>query len=153
MGLLFQVMFAHKFTPDSAEEMLNKKSGVLGVYKSSSDLRDVIHQSAADDIVFQMYVKRVRKYICYYALLLKKADLLIFTDTLGLELSLLRREICRDMESLGIVIDPQKNDAYSGGIARMESDMSETAILAVPTDEEGMIASSAYRRMGYDRDC
>jgi len=151
VGLLFDVMVKNDFSADSAERMLNKKSGVLGVYKRSSDLRDVIDQvPEADDVVLKMYVKRVRKYIGYYAMLLKKADILIFTDTLGVQVSSLRESICRNLEVLGMHLDRKKNVKYTDGVMQIEADSSETKIMIVPTDEEGMIASAAYRRLNDD---
>jgi acetate kinase len=148
IGLLFDVMFRNDFSADSAEKILNRKSGVLGVFKKTSDLRDVIkNASNENNIVVQMYVKRVRKYIGYYAMLLKKADVLIFTDTLGVQVASLREAICRNLEILGIKIDIAKNNTYTHGIMRIEHEASETTIMIVPTDEEGMIARAAYRRL------
>lgn len=151
IGLLFDVMVRNDFTADSAEAMLNKKSGVLGVYKTSSDLRDVIKQKDTDDaVVVKMYVKRVRKYIGYYAMLLKKADILIFTDTLGVQVASLRAAICQDMQAFGIMLNEEKNRAYTDGVASIEAEGSETKIMIIPTDEEGMIAHAAYRRITDD---
>lgn len=153
VGLLFHVMFTHNLSAEAAEDLLNKRSGVLGVYKASSDLRDVIKNAALhgdENPILNMYVKRVRKYIGYYSMLLKKTDILLFTDTLGVQLSLLREKICEGLSLLGVQLDRDKNGNYAGGIGVIHKDSSEMAIIVVPTDEEIMIAREAYRSISND---
>ncbi len=150
LGAVFCIMFKEKFSPEEAEKILNNKSGVLGVFNSSSDLRDAMKDMGSDKpakMTFDMYVHRVRAYICFYAVILKKADILIFTDSLGQGSSVLRESICRDMEFIGIGLDKKLNDAYSGGVSDISTASSETRVLVVPTDEEAMIAREAYKEM------
>jgi len=148
MGVVFYIMFQENFTPDQIDEVLNKKSGVLGIFNDSSDLRDVAKNMGRDPkakMVFDMYVRRVKKYIGYYSLLLKKADIVIFTDSLGAGLPVLREHIINGFEFLGMKIDPDKNTGYSSGISDISDQESSSRILVVPTNEELMIAREAYK--------
>ncbi len=149
-GAVFYIMFKEKFSSKEAEKMLNNKSGVLGVFNESSDLRDVMRDMASDKrarMTFNMYVRQVRTYVCFYALILKKADILIFTDSLGQSSSDLRRSICDNMEFMGIGLDENLNGKYDGGIIDISSRSSETRVLVVPTDEEIMIAREAHKEL------
>jgi acetate kinase len=147
-GVIFYIMFKESFSPIETENILNKKSGILGIFNSSSDLRDVVNSLDNDPkakIAFDMYVRRVKAYIGFYALILKKADILIFTDSLGTGMPLLRMSICEEMDCLGLSLDQDKNQAYRNGICRLSSSESETQILVVPTNEELMIARETYK--------
>lgn len=152
-GVVFYMMFKERFSSQQAEGILNNKSGILGVFNSSSDLRDVIKDMGKDKqakMTFNMYVRRVRAYIAFYALILKKADILVFTDSLGTGSSILRESICKDMEFLGIRLDEEKNRKYSRGVSDLSAPPSASRILVVPTDEENMIAKEAYKELVKD---
>ncbi len=152
-GAVFYIMFKERFSPEDTEGMLNKKSGILGVFNASSDLRDVIKDIDKDKqakMTFDMYVRRVRAYIVFYAMILRKADILIFTDSLGTESPVLRESICKDMELLGIGLDEEKNKRYEKSTGDISSDISQTKVLIIPTDEENMIAKEAYKELVRD---
>jgi acetate kinase len=147
VGLVFYLMFQKGLSADEAEALLNKKSGVLGVFQSSSDLRDVVAQRGmpgSDELSLTMYVRRVKKYIGFYELLLKKADVLIFTDSLGVGVPLIRERVCAGLECFGIKCHPAANHSYVHGIVDISETNSETRILVIPTDEEIMIGREAY---------
>ena len=149
-GLLFYLMFKEQFSSEETEAILNKKSGILGVFNDSSDLRDVIRHVSSNvkaKMAFNMYVRRVRAYIGFYSLILKKANIVIFTDSLGCESAPLREAICADMGCLGVAIDRTKNADYRQGIGMISSDKSDAKILIIPTDEEKMIVRKAYKEM------
>ena len=149
-GAVFYLMSRERFSPEETEMILNKKSGILGVFNRSSDLRDVMRDMGPDTqarMTFEMYVRRVRTYIAFYSLILKKADVLLFTDSLGVQSAELRGSICRDMEFLGIFPDKVKNEAYRKGIEDVSLSGSGTRILVIPADEEIMIAREALKEM------
>ncbi|MCX7918398.1 MAG: acetate/propionate family kinase [bacterium] len=153
LGLLFYIMFKENISPEDTETILNKKSGVLGIFKNSSDLRDVIKSINNDykaKMAFNMYVRRVKKYICYYILLLRKADIILFTDSIGVGVPLIREEICQGLDFFGIKLDKFKNANYTNGIQDISTLDSETRILVLPTDEEIMIAREAYKEFNHD---
>ncbi|MBF0252308.1 MAG: acetate/propionate family kinase [Candidatus Omnitrophica bacterium] len=147
-GMIFNIMYKKGLSSEETENIFNNKSGILGVYNVSSDLRDVIKDMKNNkhaEMTFNMYVHRVRTYVSFYSLILKKADVLIFTDSLGAGLSVVRKSICKKMNCLGISLDEGKNEKYTNGICDLSSPSSETRILVVPTDEEIMIAREAYK--------
>ncbi len=149
IGIIFYIMYNNELNSFEAEDLFNKKSGVLGIYKNSSDLRDAIEHMKTDPqgrLVLDMYVNRIKKYIGYYTLLLKKTDILIFTDTLGVESSVIRALVCRGMEYSGIKIDNQLNESYKNGTADLSARDSEVRILVIPTNEELMIARESYNQ-------
>jgi acetate kinase len=156
-GVVFYIMFKENFSPEDTENILNKKSGILGVFNSSSDLREVINNVDGDKragMTFDMYVRRVRMYIGFYALILKKADILVFTDSLGVGEPVLREHICKGMEFLGMKLDGAVNSRYQSGESDISSPDSQTRILVIPTNEELMIARESYREfIKNDTDC
>lgn len=152
-GVVFYLMFKERFSPEETEGILNNKSGILGIFNSSSDLRDVmkdINKDKQAKMTFNMYVSRVKTYIAFYSLILKKADILIFTDSLGTGSPVLRESICKNMAFLGISIDKEKNERYDKGISDISSAGCQTKVLVVPTDEENMIAKEAYKELAKD---
>ncbi|MDD3905247.1 MAG: acetate/propionate family kinase [Candidatus Omnitrophica bacterium] len=149
-GAVFYIMFKERFSSEETENILNNKSGILGVFNSSSDLRDAIKdidKSKQAKMAFNMYVRRVRTYVAFYAMILKKADILIFTDSLGIGSPVLRKSICKDMGFLGINLDEEKNKEYDKGISVISPADSGTKVLIIPTDEENMIAKEAYKEL------
>lgn len=150
LGLMFYLMFRENLSCDAVETLLNKKSGVFGMFGESSDMRDVVKRRDVEPraaFALSMYTRRVRKYIGFAGLLLEKPDILLFTDTLGVGLPAVREEVCKGLAWLGIALDPAKNDGYKEGVADISPTGSETRVLVVPTDEEIMIARETYREV------
>jgi acetate kinase len=89
-------------------------------------------------------VRRVRKYIGFYTFLLKKADILVFTDTLGVEMPELRAGVCEGLDCFGIKLDAAANGTSAYASADLTGAGSETKVLVIPTNEEIMIAREAF---------
>lgn len=130
----------------SVEEMdniLNKKSGVLGVSGVSSDFRDI--EGAANSgneraqAALDMFAHRVRKYIGSYAAAMGGVDAVVFTAGLGENSISMRAIICETLGFLGIKIDAAKNDVR-GKETVISTDDSTVKALLIPTNEELMIA-------------
>lgn len=124
-------------------DVMNKKSGVLGISGVSSDFRD-IEQAAAENneratVALETYYKTVKKYIGSYMAEMGSLDAIIFTAGLGENSSEARAEICKDMQALGIEIDSEKNNVR-GKERIISSDDSKIKVLVIPTNEELMIA-------------
>ncbi|KUO70077.1 MAG: acetate kinase [Clostridia bacterium BRH_c25] len=125
------------------DEILNKKSGVLGMSGVSSDFRDI--EDAAEKgnvrakLALDVFVHKVKKYIGAYAAVMNGVDAIIFTAGLGENSGYIRSEVCKDMSFLGIELDEAKNN-----VRGKETDLSKAGakvkILLVPTNEELMIA-------------
>jgi len=125
------------------EQMLNKKSGMLGISGISSDLRDVERAYANGDdrarLALEVYAYHIRKYIGAYAVALGRVDAIIFTAGVGEHASLVREWACRGLEAIGAVLDPFKN-ATRHDEAIISKAASRVKIMIVPTNEELMIA-------------
>jgi acetate kinase len=155
-ALLFYGMAVDSADHDRALMLLNKKSGTVSLAGFSADMREVLPKIGEDRraaAAADLYVRRVKRYIGFYLLLLKKTDILIFTDTLGVESPYLRAQICKQMQWAGICINNAKNGAYDNGIADISTTGSQTRILVIPTNEECLIARETYRVAHRQRRC
>ena len=126
-----------------AVNMLNKKSGVLGISGVSSDFRDL--EAAAEKgnaraaLAVEVFEYRVRKMIGEYAAAMGGVDAVIFTAGVGENSPELREEFVKGLEFMGITIDPEKNKVR--GEERIVSrDGAPVKVLVIPTNEELMIA-------------
>jgi len=150
LGIIFYIMFKEKLSLQETEYILNKKSGILGMFQASSDPQELVEQlknSSFARLALQMYVSRVKKYIGYYSILLKKADMLVFTDSIGVNFPAIREKICQGLNFFGFNIDHKKNKEYKNGIADISKRNSPGKILILPTNEELMIAQETYKRV------
>jgi len=141
-----------EFTASQSEELLNKKSGMLGLSGVSSDMREVLR--AADQgnqralIALKAYCYRVRKYIGAYVAAMGGLDTVVFTGGAGQGSALIRVLALQGLECMGITLDGKRNrDASGNEIALISTDDSKVAVLVVPTDEERMMAREALRTL------
>lgn len=130
-------------TPQQANDLLNKKSGVLGISGISSDFRDVEDAAAAGDklaeLALNVFVHRVKQYIGGYIAQMNGVDAIVFTAGLGENGKEMREAICADLDNLGITIDHDKNNVR-GKETVISKDGAKVAVLLIPTNEELMIA-------------
>lgn len=130
-------------TADEVLDVLNKKSGILGLSGLSSDLRDV--QNAANDgneraeLAINVFADRIRKYIGSYAVTMGGLDGIIFTAGVGENSSNMRSLILRNLDFLNIELD-EKLNLICGQDAFIHSPNSVVKIMVIPTNEEVMIA-------------
>ena len=124
-------------------DMLNKKSGLLGVSMKYSDYRDI--RNAIDEgdeqaiLANKIFVNTVVKYIANYYVELEGIDALVFTAGLGENSSPARHDIISKLKVLGISIDEEKNKTIGEEIELTSKD-SKVRVFAIPTNEELMIA-------------
>lgn len=123
-------------------EMLNKKSGLMGVSEKSSDMRDIEAGIQAHDkntvLAYNIFIDRLKKFIGQYFAVLNSADALVFTAGMGENAVNMRQDIIAGLSWFGMEIDPEKNVfGYVGDISTPES---KVKVLVIPTDEELMIA-------------
>jgi acetate kinase len=125
-------------------DLINKQCGVWGISGVSSDMRELEKACSENHpralLAMEMYIYRIRKYVGAYAAALGGLDMLVFTGGVGENQCSLRAAVCRDMEYMGIRIDEAAN-SIRGREAVISAPDSKVAVLAVPTDEEYMIAS------------
>ena len=124
--------------------LLNKKSGVLGITGLSSDMRDVDAAAAAGDkkaqLALAMYFYRIKKYIGAYAAAMGGVDIIVFTAGVGENQSSMREGVCSGLEFLGVELDKEKNNSIRGQEAILSTPDSKVTVVCIPTDEELVIA-------------
>ena len=130
-------------TVDEVLNILNKKSGVLALSGVSSDFRDIeeaAEKGNADcELALEKFAYETRKYIGSYAAVLGGLDCLVITAGVGENSASMRARICKNLEYLGVKIDPVKNNVR-GKEALISADDSKVAVWVIPTNEELMIA-------------
>jgi len=138
----------------AVEALLNKSSGVLGLSGMSGDIRDVLSavpkttkQSRRMNRTAQVYLWRIRKYLGAYLAVVSRADAIIFTDTIGESVPLVRWSVCVDMEFFGLKIDEKRNATAMSMPADVAADSSNVRILVIQTNEELAIARGTYRTL------
>ncbi len=150
------LMSAFGYRPDDLMNILNKKSGLLGIDGFSSDIRDIINIITTDkhaELAFNMYIQRIKKYIGSYALILGGMDILIFTDQIGVQNYLVREKVCENMEWCSIVLDKKLNrNSDCEQISSLNTDDSKVKILAIPTDEEIVICREGIKLLRAEND-
>ena len=123
--------------------ILNKKSGVLGISGVSSDFRDLEKASeegnARAQLALDKFIYEVKKYIGAYATVMGGVDAILFTAGIGENSADLRAKICEGLEYMGIKMDLEKNKVR-GQEAVVSAEDSKVKIFIIPTNEELMIA-------------
>jgi acetate kinase len=137
------IMEKENLSMSEVSDMLNKKSGVLGISGVSSDFRDIEEAAAAGNVrailALETFDDRVKQYIAAYAAAMGGVDVIIFTAGLGENSALNRKSICEGMEWMGVSVSDEKNNVR-GKDAVISTDDSKVKVLVVPTNEELMIA-------------
>jgi len=130
-------------TADEVINILNKKSGVAGISGVSSDFRDLAEAEAQGNeraaLALKMFAWRVKYYIGAYMAEMNGADAIVFTAGIGENDIDMRKQICSDLDGLGIELDEEKNNVR-GEERIVSKDSSKVKILVIPTNEELMIA-------------
>ncbi len=143
-GAVTFIMEKEGLNATGISNLLNKKSGVLGVSGVSSDMRELEAAVAAGNpkaiLAEKMYFYRIKKYIGAYAAALGGVDIILFTGGVGENQANCRSEVCEGLEFMGVKIDLEKNKVR-GEEAIISADDSKVTVAVIPTDEELMIAS------------
>lgn len=150
------VTFLQKNKQLSAEEvdnLLNKKSGLLGISGVSSDSRDVEEKAAAGNeqsqLAVDIFCYRVKKYIGAYAAAMGGLDVLVFTAGIGENSHIVRSESVKGLEFLGLKIDENKNNVR-GKLTDLSAAESRVKIFVVPTNEELVIAKETMLLLNHN---
>jgi len=138
----------------AVENVLNKRSGVLGLSGKTADIRDVLAASAAAaggtsglNATSQVYLWRIRKYLGAYLAVVGSAHAVIFTDTIGEKVPLVRQAACSGMQAFGLKIDAMRNTSLLKLPADVSAQDSDVRILVIPTNEELAIARQTYKSL------
>jgi acetate kinase len=152
-GVIAFLERTEKLTAAQSEELLNKKSGLLGLSGISSDMREIL-QAAGEGkhralLALKAYCYRVRKYMGAYVASMGGLDAVIFTAGVGQGSAEVRALSLQGLDCMGITLDVQRNREARGfeDVCRISTDDSKVTVLVVPTDEERMMAREALRAL------
>ncbi len=144
-GVISYIMEKEHMGTTGISTLLNKFSGVLGISGLSSDMREI---SAAIEngneraaLAMATYNYRIKKYIGSYTAVLGGVDILVFTGGVGENQAVTRRDVCRNMEYMGIELDEELNDAVRAKEVVISKPTSKVKVVIIPTDEELTIAN------------
>jgi acetate kinase len=138
-GLVLYLLREKGYSSDKLEELLEKKSGLLGI-AGSADMRELVQRQATDPaarLAIELMSYAVRKTIGAYVAVLGGLDVLVFTGGIGEHTPLFRELACQGLEALGVALDSAKNGANE---AQIQGAGSACRVLVVKTDEDRMIA-------------
>ena len=147
-GLVWYLARTEKMGAKQFNEMINFRSGLLGISETSSDMRDLLELESKDVRAAEavaLFCYQVRKWIGAYAAALGGLDTLVFAGGIGENAATIRARICEHMEFFGIEIDQQKNAINAAVIS---APAGRVAVRVIHTDEERMIAKTVCRLLG-----
>lgn len=143
-GALTFIMNKEHLDTKQLSNLINKKSGVLGISGISSDMRDIDNAIAEGNerakLALDMYIYRIIKYIGAYAAVLNGVDIIVFTGGVGENQQPLRKAVCDHLTYLGVKIDDEVNAKSRGEEKLISTPESKIKIAVIPTDEELLIA-------------
>ena len=145
-GLLTWLARKENLTLDQVEDLLNHKSGLLGLYGGSADMRDLTEAIQRDDaraqLALEVYCYRVRKYIGAYLAVLNGVEAIIFGGGVGEHSPCVRAKILQEMGWSDIRLDAEANAGAIGTESRISEEKSGVAIWVLPVDEAAVIAKA-----------
>lgn len=148
-SVVVAIMKAEGYTPDQMADLLNKKSGLLGISGVSSDMREIGEAVKAGNeraqLALDMYGYRIKKYIGAYAAAMGGIDTIVFTAGVGEHQWDIRQAACEGLEFIGVKIDEAKNRANFGEEEVISAPDSRVKVVVVPTDEELLIATDTLQ--------
>jgi acetate kinase len=135
------------YSTDQVNDIINKKSGVLGISGVSSDFRDIEDAAWKEgnkraQLALDVYYYKVKKFIGSYAAVMNGVDCIVFTAGLGENSPETREFVCDGLDFLGIKLDKAKNKVR-GKAVDLSEEGSRAKVFVIPTNEELMIARDA----------
>ncbi|MDG1728457.1 MAG: acetate kinase [Algibacter sp.] len=145
-SLIFHLAKKFNYSLDEINDILQKKSGMLGL-TGFSDLRDILSEAEEGNkncqLALQMNAYRIKKYIGSYTAILNGLDAIVFTAGIGENSPEMRQRICEDLDYLGITLDTEKNKVRPDKLTVVSTETSKVKVLIIPTDEELEIAKQS----------
>ncbi|MDR2816059.1 MAG: acetate kinase [Proteiniphilum sp.] len=144
-GVISYIMEKENMSAKGISALLNKFSGVLGISGISSDMREleagIKNGNKRAILAMDAYNYRIKKYVGSYAAILGGVDILVFTGGVGENQAVTRKDVCRDMEFMGIELDEELNDSVRAKEVVISRPSSKVKVMIIPTDEELLIAN------------
>lgn len=144
-GLIWFLGDVQGMTFDQFYEMVNQRSGLLGISETTSDMRELLAKQAGDHRAAEaidLFCYQIKKWIGGFMAALGGLDTLVFSGGIGENAAEVRARVCDKLECLGIVFDESKNAINAAVIS---ADQSPVTVRVMRTDEEMMIARSVSR--------
>ncbi|MEU6961976.1 acetate kinase [Streptomyces chrestomyceticus] len=136
---------------DEVDELLNKKSGLVGLC-GDNDMREIRRRIDEGDeraaLAFDIYIHRLKKYIGAYSAVLGRVDAVAFTAGVGENAAPVREAAVKGLEELGLAVDADLNAVRSDAARLISPEYARVAVAVVPTDEELEIAGQTYALVG-----
>lgn len=152
-GILLHVAREEEMSMKDLDQLLNKKSGLVGLSGLSNDMRDIIEKSTDGDencrLALQVFTHRLRKYIGAYAAVMGGVDAIVFTGGIGENSPVIRHRTTQRLDFLGAIINEDKNHdiklSDEAPVQDFSMQHSRVKLLAVKTNEQYAIAQEALR--------
>ena len=148
-GLVWYLAQSEQMTAEQFHQMVNHRSGLLGVSEISPDMRDLLAREDEDvraKEAVALFCYQAKKWIGAFAAALGGLDTLVFAGGIGENAPVVRERICAGLGFLGIQLDQTRNEANEGLIS---TDNSTISVRVIRTDEEIIIARAVCRLLGF----
>jgi acetate kinase len=148
-GALLHIMTTEELGLSEINNLINKQSGLLGISGISFDMREI--QTAIRNggdrakLAYDMFIYRVRKYIGAYAAVMNGVDSIVFTGGIGENDPVVRKDVCKGFDYIGLRFDDSKNDGLKARQELLSAPDSKVKVMIIPTNEELVIADETYR--------
>ncbi|MBN8784062.1 MAG: acetate/propionate family kinase [Terrimonas ferruginea] len=142
-GVAWYLMQVEKMTPEQFNQLINHKSGLLGISGSSDDMKELIKRKPSDAHAaeaFELFCYQTKKFIGSYAAALEGLDTLVFSGGIGEHSPDVRSQVCDGLDFLGIQLDEIKN---MNNAVTISTAASKVTVHVIKTDEQIMIARLA----------
>ncbi|MDX5477493.1 MAG: acetate kinase, partial [Cyclobacteriaceae bacterium] len=146
-SIIFHLINERGFSPKDVNDILNKKSGLLGLcgFSDMRDVKNAVSEGNEDaKLAYDLYAYRIQKYIGTYTAVLKGLDAVVFTAGIGENDAEMREAVCKDMNFFGIILDKEKNKLRAADIREINTEDSKVKVLVIPTNEELEIGQQTY---------
>jgi acetate kinase len=144
LGVLTYLMTREELDISTANTLINKHSGMLGITGVSSDMREITKEAENGNerakLGLTMFTYRIKKYIGSYVAAMGGADMVIFTGGIGENSDLIRADVCKNLEFMGLEFDTDLNKGVHGIEKVVSKSSSKIKVIVVPTNEELVIA-------------
>lgn len=142
-SVILYIMAKEGLSLSEANTLLNKHSGLIGISGESSDMREIenalLEGNKKAKVAFDVFTYKIRKYVGAYAAAMGGVDALVFTGGIGENSDMVRKDVCSDMEFIGIDFDEEANLNVKGECF-VSKQNSKVKVLRIPTNEELVIA-------------
>jgi acetate kinase len=143
-GIVFYLAERLQLSIKQITQILNKKSGLLGISGISNDVRNLLEEAEKGNdraqLAIDVFCYRVKKYIGAYMAVLGRTDAIVFTGGIGENATMLREQICDKLDWLGITLDRELNAQTQRKEQCISVPESRVKVFVIPTDEEARIA-------------